>query len=334
MEFLIVIFILWILFDYLKDKQRLKKLFNDNSVQIYQLNGHNLEKYNLISSYETLEKEVCPKVTVYGKYLLFKGNKYTRYSEFNYKSDFNQEAIFNPNSGFTILEPYEVFSIISNEEYQDIKNGNKTDLIMKEQVYESKEHKLLKKYKINYIYHMTHVNNLQNILQYGLHSHNNKLVKNKIDNENVQKRRDYFESIYNKNVHSYVPFYFNPKNAMLYVNKDIQGNLIILAFDNNLIYQKGSLFTDGNASVENITKFYNNLNDLDKLDWNCINTKYWNDIEDGRRKRMSEILVPDKVNVNKLKKIYCINNHIKSYIDNIMINYPNIKVEVNTKIFF
>ena len=209
-----------------------------------------------------------------------------------------------------------------------------TRLQNKNIIVQSKENELLKQYNINYIYHMTHVNNLQNILQYGLQSHNNNLVKNKIDNKEVQKLRNFNDPIYNKNVHSYVPFYFNPKNAMLYVNKENQGNLIILVFDAKLIYDKGSLFTDGNSSVENITKFYNNLNDLNKLDWNCINTKYWNDIEDGRRKRMSEVLVPNKVDINKLKKIYCINNHIKSYIDNIMINYPNIKVEVNTEIFF
>jgi len=193
--------------------------------------------------------------------------------------------------------------------------------------------KVIKNYDIQYIYHMTHVNNLQNILQYGLLPHDNNAVNNKIDNPQVNSRRNFIEPIYNKNVHNYVPFYFNPKNAMLYVNKEYQGNLIILAFNNNLIYKKGSLFTDGNASVHN-TKFYNNINDLDKLNWKCLKSKYWNDFQDGKRIMMSEVLVPDKVNIDKLEKIYCINYHIKNYIDNVMLNYPNIKVEVNRKIFF
>jgi len=217
---------------------------------------------------------------------------------------------------------------------KEVKSENKdTNNIIQKQVFDSKEHKLLKQYNINYIYHMTHVNNLQNILQYGLLSHNNNVVTNKIDNPAVNSRRNFNDPIYNKNVHSYVPFYFNPKNAMLYVNKENQGNLIILVFDANLIYEKGSLFTDGNASV-NGTKFYNDINNLDKLDWNCINAKTWYNFPDGKRTKMSEVLVPNKVNINKLKKIYCINNHIKNYIDNIMNNYPNIKVEINTEIFF
>ena len=68
---------------------------------------------------------------------------------------------------------------------------------------------------------------------------------------------------------------------MLYVNKEKQSILIILVFNNNLIYQQGALFTDGNASV-NGTKFYNHINDLYKLNWKCLKSQYWNDFEDGK----------------------------------------------------
>ncbi len=215
--------------------------------------------------------------------------------------------------------------------YLDDMNKNDIDhLINKNKSYEEK---ILDKFQIVYIYHMTHINNLYNILNYGLLSHDNNEVNNKIDNPEVNNRRNFNEPIYHKNVHDYVPFYFNPKNAMLYVNKENQGNLVILAFDNHLIYEQGSLFTDGNASVNN-TAFYNNINDLDKLAWDCIHANTWFNFNDGKRTKMSEVLVPNKVGINKLKKIYCINYHIKSYIDNLMINYPNIKVEVNTEIFF
>lgn len=192
---------------------------------------------------------------------------------------------------------------------------------------------ILKKYNIKFIYHITHINNLKNILQYGLLSHNNNFVNNKIDNPEVNNRRNFIEPVFNRNVHNYVPFYFNPRNAMLYVNKENQENLVILAFKPSLIYKEGSLFTDGNASANNTT-FYKNINDLNKLNWKCIKSKYWNDFEDGKRLMMAEVLVPNKVDTKSLKKIFCINNHIKNHIDNLVRNYPDIEVQVNTKLFF
>jgi len=274
-EFLVIIFVLWVIFDYIKNKFFLDKLLNDKNIDEDSLENNN--------NFEVLETTI--------------ENKTNNIDELSTALDIdNKQVILNINT-----------------------NNNLTFDI--------------DKYNIRYIYHMTHVNNLQKILQYGLLPHNNNVVNNKIDNPEVNSRRNFNEPIYNKNVHSYVPFYFNPKNAMLYVNKENQGNLIILLFDSSLIYDKGSLFTDGNASV-NSTKFYNNINDLDKLDWNCINAKTWYNFPDGKRTKMSEVLVPDKVNIDKLRKIYCINYHIKNYIDNIIINYPNIQVEVNTEIFF
>lgn len=241
----------------------------------------------------------------------------------------NKEKINNQNIDKLLKK-----QATQNSNQKSKKSENNTQAIKKKEFQPlNVNDKLLKYYDIQYIYHMTHVNNLQNILNYGLLPHGNNNVNNKIDNPEVNSRRNFIEPIYNKNVHNYVPFYFNPKNAMLYVNKENQGDLVILVFDNNLIYEQGSLFTDGNASV-NSTVFYNNINDLDKLAWDCIHAKTWFNFNDGKRTKMSEVLVPNKVGVNKLKKIYCINYHIKNYIDNLMLNYPDIKVEVNTEIFF
>jgi hypothetical protein len=300
-EYLIFFFITWVLYDYIKEKQRLKKLFNNKCINIYRLSSNNLYKYNNIKDLKKFEEEAYPKIIVHGKYLLFKGKKYIRQTEYMYKSDFNQEVILNLNSHFGVLEPSEEFSIITEEDFNSTINEEKSNAIVPQIINTSIENKMVTKFQIDYIYHMTHVNNLQNILNYGLLPHDNNAVNNKIDNPEVNSRRNFIEPIYNKNVHSYVPFYFNPKNPMLYVNKENQDNLIILVFDNTLIYEQGSLFTDGNASV-NGTIFYNNINDLDNLNWKCLKSKYWNDFEDGKRLIMSEILVPNKVHINKLKK--------------------------------
>jgi len=193
--------------------------------------------------------------------------------------------------------------------------------------------KILDDYQIKYIYHMTHINNLKNILNNGLLSHNNSFVKRTIDNPQVNSRRDFLEPIYNKNLHEYVPFYFNPKNPMLYVNKDKAEDIIILAFNRKLIYQNNSLFTDGNASV-NITNFFNDINDLDNLNWDCLRGEYWNDFEDGKREIMSEVLIPNKVDINHLEKIFVNNNDNKKLTKNLLVNYQHIILEINNSIFF
>lgn len=218
-------------------------------------------------------------------------------------------------------------------EFEDNKNNTKTKIVLKNNSQPNEKNKILDKYGIEYIYHMTHIDNLKNILKYGLLSHHNDAVRHNIDNPEVNNRRNFYEPIYNKNVHNYVPFYFNPRNAMLYVNKEKQDEIVILAFDRSLIYKQGSLFTDGNASVQG-TKFYKDIKDLNKLNWQCLKSKYWNDFEDGKRLMMAEVLVPDNVNIGYLKKIYCENIFIKSRIDNLVQYSLNIDVEVKSRMYF
>lgn len=189
---------------------------------------------------------------------------------------------------------------------------------------------ILDEYGIEYIYHMTHYKNLESILKNGLLSHNNELTKEHIDNAEVNNRRNKIEPIYNKNLHTYVPFYFNPRNPMLFVNKEIQEDIVILAFNRNILLKEKTIFTDGNAAVER-TRFFKNLDDLKQLNWNCINSIYWNDFEDGKREVMAEVLVPNKVNIKYLNKIYCFDEATKSFIfelDN------NLDIEINKKIYF
>jgi len=125
---------------------------------------------------------------------------------------------------------------------------------------------------------------------------------------------------------------------MLYVNKDIQKNIVILAFKKELIYQKYSLFTDGNASAGR-TQFFNNINDLDKLNWKCLEDKYWNNYKDGKREIMAEVLVPEKVNIQYLKKIYCNSYIAQQKLQKFLnrhqhLNLGHIQIEVNEKIYF
>ena len=70
----------------------------------------------------------------------------------------------------------------------------------------------LGKYDINHIFHMSHIDNVESILKNGLFAHDNKFKKVDISDCDVNSRRSRIEPVYKKPIHSYVPFYFNPKN--------------------------------------------------------------------------------------------------------------------------
>lgn len=192
------------------------------------------------------------------------------------------------------------------------------------------------KYKIDYFYHMTHRKNLSQIFENGLLPHGNRFVSKYIDNESVNSRRDRPDPIHGLNLHSYVPFYFNPRNPMLFVQKEKQDKIVILGFSNELILEKGVIFTDGNAAVDK-TKFFSDIDDLYNLNWGCLNGIYWSHYEDGKREMMSELLVPNKVSIDRLRVIFCPNHKTKLKVEEAgysIIGLLDIKVVVDKSRFF
>jgi len=185
----------------------------------------------------------------------------------------------------------------------------------------------LNDFGIEYIYHMTHKLNLESILANGLLSHNiahsKGLTKTDISDERVNRRRIA--------IHDYVPFYFNPKNPMLYKRRDIQKEIIILCIDINVLQNKFQ-FTDGNAASSS-TRFFSDINDLEKLNWSIINSEYWSDFVDGKRIRCSEILIPKEVKLESIKKIFCYNSETISYVKGKIVK-RDIEIEINRDFYF
>lgn len=208
-----------------------------------------------------------------------------------------------------------------------------TNFIEKFQIIQkNKEVETLENHGIEFIYHMTHIDNLPPILKNGLYPNGNQLQKKDISDYDVNSRRSKLEPVFFKKIHNYVPFYFNPKNAMLYVRRNIQNNIVILKLRKELLLQKNILFTDGNASCDN-TKFFNNLTDLDKLNWQCINDNTWFNHEDGKRIKMSEVLIPDYVSVDNIAGIICNNTLAKLEIEKLESNIE-IYLDNTNKFYF
>ena len=125
--------------------------------------------------------------------------------------------------------------------------------------------------KVNSLWHITHRDNIQNIVKDGVLSHEgaNKIKYFDISNPGVQDRRLEKEPIHGRKIHEYAPLFINPKNAMLYSRKDIRDELCLVEVSLDVL-ESEYLYTDGNASRRD-TNFY----DQDDLFFENIN---WNNV--------------------------------------------------------
>lgn len=163
------------------------------------------------------------------------------------------------------------------------------------------------KYGIHSLWHMCHRDNIKSILQYGILSYSQaKNLVNYIDisNTDVQSRRESYENIYNRKIHDYSPTYIKIKNPMLYVKKDLREDLCIIEISLSVINDNNFIFSDGNAASSN-TKFYNSTKDLVYLPWDVLNAEFWNDFEDGKRKKCAEVLIYPVIDSCHIINIHC-----------------------------
>jgi hypothetical protein len=196
-------------------------------------------------------------------------------------------------------------------------------------------------YLDGYIYHMVHFDNLQNIFQRRALLSKQKVFQERIHyrsiaNDEVQGFRDRiyiwdFSREKYRPLHSYVPFYFATRPPMLH-NKYTEGaqdKIVIFGFGRSILTEHEVLFTNGNASNQQLSKFkgekvgitpatvgtecirkyypggpygtntnrtdiYSDLSFLDRLDWDCINNiRRIDPPEEHIRVRHAEVLVPD-----------------------------------------
>lgn len=188
--------------------------------------------------------------------------------------------------------------------------------------------KLLDEVGVDFLYHMTHLDNLKCILQFGILSHNRAhkkgLLAKDISDRTVNRRR--------VKIHNHVPLYFNPKNPMLYRRRNIQDELVILCVNRELLFSEKVVITDGNAASDS-TNFYNSISDLKKIDWNIIRSEFWSDFADGKRIRCAETLIPDKISLTNIEQIVCSNSKTQLFVRNLIDGF-DIPISVNPKLFF
>lgn len=192
------------------------------------------------------------------------------------------------------------------------------------------------------IYHITPIDNLESIIsEGGLLAYNVILETGtnytNIAYENIQDRRARIRVPCGAGglLHDYVPFYFAPRSPMLYtisrgnVENYTQGQaaLIHLVSDVEDIDARGLefVFTDGHA-VMTFTDFFDDLNYLGTIDWDVMESRYWNDTNednDRKRRRQAEFLVRYFFPWQLITEIGVMNSTIKTQAENILQNFTH-----------
>ena len=135
-------------------------------------------------------------------------------------------------------------------------------------------------------------------------------------------------------IHDYVPFYFGPLSPMLLNLKtgrvagytEGQEPLIYLVSNCQRIAESGTrfVFTDGHGLAA-YTSWFDNLADLDKVDWQIVNQRYWSsttDDMDRQRRKQAEFLVRGSCDWALIEEIVVISAEIAERLDRILRDFP------------
>jgi hypothetical protein len=189
------------------------------------------------------------------------------------------------------------------------------------------------------IYHITHIGNLESIIQNeGLWCdnkvHQHRIGSMDIAHGNIKSRRARTRVPVGAQgtLADYVPFYFAPRSPMLYVisrggvegyTGDQDGILHLVSYAEYVQSQNIPFtFTDGHA-IMIYSSFFDDLEDLDNVDWDIMQDRYWHDTAedmDRKRRRQAEFLVHDFFPWSLIVEIGVMNDRIKEQVETILDN--------------
>ncbi len=199
------------------------------------------------------------------------------------------------------------------------------------------------------IYRLLHIDNLAVILDCGgmyapNHPPEGASDYRSIHNVDIQKirRQRPIACGPGGTVHDYVAFYFGPRSPMLLQlhtgrvegYSEGQEPLIYAVSTIETVTQAGLgfVFSDGHG-IAAFTQWFDDLNDLDKVDWDMAYADYWADTVDDmdrQRRKQAEFLVHRFCPWEVVHRIGVLNEAIKERVERIL-NRKNISMPVEVR---
>lgn len=157
------------------------------------------------------------------------------------------------------------------------------------------------------LHYLVHRNNLASILKHGILSFSEVRARGlqfiDLSDPSVQRHRERKDPIIGSSIHQYVPLYLNPKNAMLFVRREQQHDLLILSINPKVAKKARVLYTDGNAASSR-TQF-GLVDDVVRPSLPVLRAERWTGFADGKRCRMAEVLIYGGISPENIERIAC-----------------------------
>ena len=194
------------------------------------------------------------------------------------------------------------------------------------------------------LYHITHIDNLPDIIEHGLLSTNERcrlgISHNNIASEDIQYRRSTMMVSCGCGgvIHDYVPLYFCKRCPMLlaiiYNQRVSEQQIIYLEFPIQILEHNQSVFTNRSANASIPPNFYDDTSNLINLNWNAIDTWSWGQQYDNEvdisQEKQAEALIYETLPLDLLKRIVVRDNQCKVIVENIVrecrADIPNIVI--------
>lgn len=135
-------------------------------------------------------------------------------------------------------------------------------------------------------------------------------------------------------IHDYVPFYFGYLSPMLFQLKtgrvpgydQGQGPIVYLVSTVQAVQASGAqfAFSDGHG-IAAFTNWFSNLSELDNVDWEAVNLRYWRDTPDDmdrQRRKQAEFLVHRFLDWSLIQEIGVIDESMKARAEVIQSRFP------------
>ena len=132
------------------------------------------------------------------------------------------------------------------------------------------------------LHYITHIDNLLSIIKNGiLCNDKSKTIQHvSVADTSVQERRAKFLIPGGNRLHSYANLYFNGRNAMMFVlvhKKCQHKELVVIRVNIKILSVPNVVFSDRNASSIEYVRFFKVQEGLEKLNWELVFARYWND---------------------------------------------------------
>ena len=193
------------------------------------------------------------------------------------------------------------------------------------------------------ILRIIHLDNLRICLRHGRiyapnHTPKDEFVYRTIHNTDIQQERRVRRIRCGPGgvIHDYVPFYFGYLSPMMLKLKtgqvpgynEGQEPLIYLVSTAQAVCEAecGFVFSDGHG-IAAFTKWYDDLADLDKVDWDMVYQRYWKDDitgdNDRQRRKQAEFLIHESCDWSLIHEIAVINNSTKAKVERVFAQVPS-----------